>query len=119
MRTSNGVDLARRFVNSVAFRDDPTTLIYTLDDYAGDLLPFADVVLSISNEFVGPLRDASRDASGGVMWDMSRFLPIMIRLYEQANEHKDVRTVNGCLDAWDAMFETRVGVVRELAKVID
>jgi hypothetical protein len=119
LRTPGGVDLSLRFVNSTAFRDDPTTLIYAIESYAGDLLPFADILLSMCREFVGPLQAATRDPSGGVMWDMSHFLPMLVRLYEQANERHDFQTVNHCLDAWDAMFEKRVGVVHELAKAID
>ena len=119
MRMPNGVDLALRFISSEAFRDDPTTLIYRLMDYAGNILPFKDVVLSMCEEFAGPLRESSRDPSGGVMWDTSHFFPLVMRLYEQATDCKDFDTVNRCLDAWDAMFEKRVGVVQELAKVID
>jgi len=119
LRMPNGVDLARRFVNSEAFRDDPTSLIFSLEGYAGDLLPFAGIIFAMCDEFAGSLREASRDPSGGVMWDVSQFVPMMMRLYEQANEHKDIDAVNRCLDAWDVMFEKRVGVVHELAKAID
>ncbi|MBC8876615.1 MAG: hypothetical protein H8E44_44875 [Planctomycetes bacterium] len=119
LRTPKGVDLVRKYVDSAAFRDGPTALIHGLKEYSGSLLPFAEVLFAMCDQFVGPLRDASRDSSGGIMWDVSRFLPMMIRLYEQAHEQEDVDTVNRCLDAWDAMFEQRVGVVRELAKAID
>ncbi len=70
------------------------------------------------DQFVGPLRDASRDMSQGIMHDLSQFVPMLIRLYEQAEEGKETEIVNRCLDAWDAMFEQRVGVVQELARAI-
>ena len=117
--TPDGVELACRFVSSHAFDDDPTTLIRGLESYAGDLLPFKEVVFSMCRQFVGPLHAASRDPSGGVMWDLSRFLPMVMRLYEQAADRQDLDALNRCLDAWDAMFEKRVGVVHELAKVMD
>lgn len=41
-----------------------------------------------------------------------------MRLYEQAEEAGDSQIVNRCLDAWDTMFERRVGVVHELARAI-
>jgi hypothetical protein len=117
--TPDGVDLACRFVSSRAFDDNPTTLIHGLESYAGNLLPFKEVVFSMSRQFVGPLHAASRDPSSGVMWDLSRFLPMVMRLYEQATDRQDLDVVNRCLDAWDAMFEKRVGIVHELAKAMD
>lgn len=52
------------------------------------------------------------------MHDLSRFLPMLIRLYEQAEEEKETQIVNRCLGAWDVMFEQRVGVVHELAQAM-
>ncbi len=119
LATPDGIDLACRFVSSHAFDDDPTTLIRGLEGYAGDLLPFKEVVFSMCRQFVGPLNAASRDPSGSIGWDLSQFLPMVMRLYEQATDRQDLDTLSRCLDAWDAMFEKRVGVVHELAKVMD
>ena len=49
---------------------------------------------------------------------MSQLFPIIVRLYEQANERGDVRVVNQCLDALDEMFEARVGIVGDLARIV-
>jgi hypothetical protein len=114
----NGLRLVLRLVESQSFRDDPTALIFGLDDFAGELLPLANVLFAMCDQFTGPLRDASRDASHGIRWDMSHFLPILIRLYEQAEELDETGVVQRCLDAWDEMFLHRVGVVRELADAI-
>jgi len=118
LQFSEGVTFVRSFVDSNAFRDDPTALIYGLEEYSGSLLPFSDVLFAMCDQFVGPLRDASRDLSQGIMHDLSQFLPMLIRLYEQAEEGKETQIVNRCLDAWDAMFEQRVGVVQELAQAM-
>lgn len=118
LRLPEGVRLVRSFIESQAFRDDPTGLIYGLGDHSGSLLPFSDVLLSMCDQFVGPLRDACRDSSQGVLHDLSLFVPILIRLYEQAEEAKNDQVVSRCLDAWDAMFEGRVGVIHELAQAI-
>lgn len=119
LRMPEGASLASRFIGSRAFADDPTALIGGLEDYSGDFLPFKEIIFSMCEQFIGPLHQASRDPSGGVMWSMSRFLPMMMRLYEQATDRRDLETVNRCLDGWDAMFAKRVGVVQELAKVMD
>lgn len=113
-----GVKFVQGFVDSQTFRDDPTSLIHILQGHSGRLLPFSDVLFAMCDQFVGPLRDASRDSSFGISYDVSESLPLLMRLYEQADQEKATETVNRCLDAFDAMFEKRVGVVRELAKVI-
>lgn len=113
-----GVTFVQSFVDSQAFRDDPTALIHGLEEYSGSLLPFSDVLFSMCDQFVGPLRDASRDVSQGIIHDLSQFVPMLIRLYEQAEEGKQTQIVNRCLEAWDVMFEQRVGVVYELAQAM-
>lgn len=118
LRLPGGATLIQSFIDSQAFRDDPRGLVYGLEEYSGSLLPFSDVLFAICDQFVGPLRDASRDSSFGIQHDVSQFMPILIRLHEQAEEANNTRVVNRCLDAWDAMFERRVGVVRELAQAI-
>lgn len=119
LQQPNGLVLISRFVESQSFRDDPTAMIFGLSEYSGDLIPIANVVLTMCGQFVGPLKDASRDTSSGLLWDMSTFLPILIRLYEQANEAGADQIVTRCLDAWDAMFQNRIGVVHELARTLE
>jgi hypothetical protein len=118
LQLPGGATLIQSFIDSQAFRDDPTGLVYGLEEYSGSLLPFSDVLFAMCDQFVGPLRDASRDLSFGIQHDVSQFMPILIRLHEQAEEANNTQVVNRCLDAWDAMFERRVGVVRELAQAI-
>ena len=114
-----GVGLMLDIVDSDTFRDDPSTLTHSLKDYTGTLLPFTDILFAMCDQFVGPIRDASRNPSSRGMYCISDFLPMLLRLYEQAEEQSDVNIVNRCLDAWDALFEERVGVVHELTRAID
>jgi len=118
LRFREGLTLVQSFVDSEAFRDHPTALISGLERYTGNLLPFSDVLFAMCDQFVGPLGDASRDLSHGIMHDLSQFLPMLIRLYEQAEEGQEIQIVNRCLDAWDAMFRQRVGAVHELAQAV-
>lgn len=117
--TPRGIDLVRRFVESPAFRDDPTGLLYGLDEHTGDLVPFAAVIFTAVDQFVGPLLEASRDMSLGVQMDVGHINRLLLRLYEQADAANDTEITNRCLDAWDAMFQHRVGGVRDLAKEIE
>ena len=106
------------FVKSQAFLDDPTKLVYRLEEHSGSLLPFSDLLLAMCERFVGPLRDAGRDPSQSIMFDLSHFLPLLIRLYEQANEQRDTQIADQCLDAFDAMFMRRIGAIHELAQAM-
>lgn len=118
VRSREGLRLVRSFVESRAFRDDPTELVFVLNDYSGSLLPFSDILFSMCAQFVGPLRDISRDSSTGIVHDIPHFVRILMRLHEQAGEARDSTIVNRCMDTWDAMFERRVGVVQELVRAI-
>ena len=58
---AKGIALVKSFVSSQAFRDDPSTLIYTLREHTGSILPFADVLFQICQQFLGPLSETTRD----------------------------------------------------------
>ena len=94
LKFREGITLVQSFVESQAFRDDPTALIFGLNEYSGNLLPFSDVLFSICAQFVGPLRDASRDSSLGILHDVPQFVRILMRLHEQAEETGDSHIVN-------------------------
>jgi hypothetical protein len=113
-----GVDFARAFVTSKAFHDDPSPFVYALREYEGRVLPFADVLFDVCGEFSGPLKEATRDTSRGLAHDLSEILPTLLRVYEEASDSKNADVVKKCLDAFDRMFESRVGVSDDLAKII-
>ncbi len=116
--TDRGIDLVRRFVKSLAFADDPTGLLYGLDEHSGDLIPFSDVLFSAVEQFVGPLLEDSRDMRTAVQLDVSHLNRLLLRLYEQAESAGERGIISGCLDAWDVMFEKRVGGAQDVAREI-
>jgi len=107
------------FIESAAFRDDPSPLFFALKDFSGSLLPYADLILKVCGVFAGPLREASRDMSTGIAGDAHMLPPLLLRLYEQASNIEDKQIACECLDAWDILFEKRVGITRELAQAIE
>jgi hypothetical protein len=115
LQFSEGVKLVRSFVDSKAFFDHPSYLIYGLKQHSGKLLPFSDVLFDICKQFLKPDCDARAGESLGIAHEI---VPILVRLHEQAGESKNTQVVSRCLDIWDAMFERRVGVVHELARAI-
>lgn len=115
----HGEQIVGEYLASQAYRDDPTPLFFAMEEYTGSLLPYTDLILGICRTFAGPLRDASRDMSTGIAGDVRMLPPLLLRLYEQAQDGADPNTINQCLDAWDLLFESRVGVVRELTHSLD
>jgi hypothetical protein len=118
LASPDGVDLVKTFVQSQAFLDDPGALVSTLRDHTGPMSPFADVLFAICEQFAGPLNDSTRDPAQGTMHDLSEALPMLIRLYEEADEASNTDITAKCLDAFDVMFERRLGVMTELAQIV-
>jgi hypothetical protein len=106
------------YTRSKAFEDDPTGLLYTLEDYPGSLLPHSDIVFSICEVFAGSLAELSRNLSMGIAHDISMICPLILRLYEQSKDTLP-KIMNRCLDSWDIMFENRIGIVSDLMKQLD
>ena len=113
-----GVEQITSFIQSKAFSDDPSALVFTLHEHTGSLLQFSDVVFAVCQQFIGPLSDATRDPARGAMHDLSMMLPTLIRLYEEANEKRDMRVANKCLDILDTIYERRLGIVTEIAEAV-
>ena len=107
------------YINSKAFADDPSTLMRSLKEFSGPLMPFSELILMTCEVFSGSLRDASGDVQTGMARGAHTIPPILLRLYEQAQDQRDSETVGRCLDAWDLLFENRVGVTRDLMQAIE
>ncbi len=106
------------FIRSQAFRDDPTGILFSFEKFSEPLAPYADLIFAVCEEFTGPLAELSRDVSQGIAHDVSEVVSLLLRLYDQAKEH--YRTIAAkCLDAWDILFENRVGYTRDMTKAID
>jgi hypothetical protein len=115
----DGQGIVARYVKSKAFADDPSPLMWSLKEFSGSLTPFSGLVLMICEVFAGSLRDASRDMSTGVAGDAHSIPPMLLRLYEQAKEQGDVQILGRCLNAWDLLFEHRVGTTRDMVLAME
>lgn len=109
-------NFVHQYINSPAYKNDPSPLLHTLERHTGSILPYSNWLLAICKVFSGPLREQSRDIQTGIAADAFLIPSLILRLYEQAHEQQELDTANLCLDAWDMLFESRVGRTRELAK---
>jgi len=112
------IDFLKVYIQTQSFRDDPTGLLYTLKDFPGSLIPCSDIIFNICDVFAGPLVELSRDPSTGMAHDALMICPLILRLYEQSQDSSS-EIKNRCLDAWDIMFEHRIGIVLDLMKELD
>ncbi len=112
-------EIISRYLHSKTYQHDPTPLFVAMEKTSGSLLPHSELIIGICKQFAGPLRDASRDMSSGIAGDIHMLLPLLLRLYEQAQEISDITIINSCLDAWDLLYESRVGFVQELTQSIE
>jgi len=108
----------QNFIRSQAFRDDPTGILFTFEKSSEPVAQFADSIFVICEEFTGPLAELSRDVSQGIAHDTPQLVSLLLRLYEQAKERNPTIAAK-CLDAWDILFEKRIGQVRDMTKAID
>jgi hypothetical protein len=60
----------------------------------------------------------SGNMTTGIAGDASKIPPLLLRLYEQAQDQNNVSILTNCLDAWDILFERRVGTTRDLTSAI-
>ena len=60
----------RTFVNSKAFEDDPSNLLYAFQEYTRTLLPYSEAILDVVRIFSGPLLEKSQDTSTKVAYDV-------------------------------------------------
>jgi len=110
---------AEAFVQSWTFADEPGWLLLALNDYEGSLLPYSECIVGMCRVFSDSLADATRTLATRLAHDASYLPLLLLRLYEQAGDASQVDIRNKCLDAWDVLFESRVGMIRELTKAID
>ena len=107
------------YIKSQAFADDPHHFVWKIKEYAGNLIPVADAIFAVCEEFSTSLRDKTRDISSRHAYMVSEILSTLLRLYEQAQGQHNQKIAVRCLDIWDLFFENRVGRTIELTKAIE
>ena len=112
-------DFINTYINSQAYIDHPSDIVYNLKDFAGSLLPVSEIIFAVCRVFSTTLLEKSRDLGLAVPHSVSDIYTVLLRLYEQSEGLGNSTTRNQCLDTWDMMFENRVGIIQELTKAIE
>lgn len=115
----NGVEFLQNFIMSQSYADEPHSFFYALKGYVGLLTPYSELILTVCEVFARAFHEASRDISTRIAAATEKIPPLLLRLYEQAQGQGEKDIANRCLDAWDLLFENRVGRTRELTRAIE
>lgn len=116
--STENISLTRLYVKSTAFVDDSFRLFRYLQDYKDSLIPFYEIILDVCETLTTTLLEETRKSGMPMRHLIGDMSPLLLRLYEQTQEERPDIAYR-CLDAWDILFEKRVGSTRELTKGIE
>jgi hypothetical protein len=119
LRSPDGRQLAGLFANSREFGRHPSWLVNALRRHPDSLIPLASVIEAVCIRVATDLTDPSRrdQLQGG--YALNQFVPLVLRLYEQAEQAKDTRLRTACLDWWDRLLEARMGGAEQVLAELD
>jgi hypothetical protein len=103
--------LAVRFISTPEFLRHSHWLVEAIRTHPEGLVPLTPVFEAVCDRLAdrfgqGRGTAASDDRSDG--FDLNRFVPLILRLYEQAEQARDTQLRNTCLDWWDRLLEARM-----------
>ena len=118
-RLAKNSEFMKAYIRSEAFADDPSVIVHNLKDFSGSLIPLANIIFTVCEVFSTTLREKSREAGSSVPYTMSQVCSLLLRLYEQAMGANNIEICNDCMDIWDMLFKSRVGMIQQLTSAIE
>ncbi len=107
--------LLLELVNSEVFREDPTILILRLEDYRGPLIPLSPILFSVCDQLAGGVTSLNQR----IAWDVRQFIPILLRLLNEAEQCGETTITDRVLDAIDSLYKSGIAVgdlIKEMAE---
>lgn len=115
----NAKDLITSLIKTQTFLDDPTHVIRNLNSLKTPLIPWADTVFAVADQFAGPLAKDAQDIRQGFSFDVPELFKLILRLYQQAQDTRNIEIQAACLDRWDALLLSGVGNYRDMESLLD
>jgi len=84
-------------------------LVEALSRHQDSLIPLAPVFDAVCGQLTANLVDAGRRGERQDGLALDRFVPLILRLYEQAEDARNSGLRTKCLDWWDRLLEARMG----------
>ncbi len=115
LHINENISFVQSFVKSKSFPEETFGFFHCIEEHKESLIPFADVILDTCEAICNA--DDSKDKSTRLYFANTQISPLLLRLYEQSQDQSpDIS--DRCLDAWDELFEKRIGNTREMTKGI-
>jgi hypothetical protein len=112
-------EFMKAYIRSEAFTDNPSVIVHNLKELSGSLIPLDEIIFTVCEVFSTTLREKSREAGSHIPYTISQVCSLLLRLYEQAIGANNIKISNHCMDVWDMLFKTRVGIIRQLTAAIE
>jgi hypothetical protein len=119
LRSPEGRRLAEQYAASQDFGQHPSWLVEALRGHPDSLIPLAPVMEAVCIRVAGDLTDPARREQLQDGFALDRFVPLILRLYEQAEQIGDKRLRTACLDWWDRLLQARMGGAAQLLGNLD
>jgi hypothetical protein len=119
LRSPTGRRLAVLYAAGRQFLRHPSWLLDALRQHPDSLVPLRPVFDAICSRLADDLADATRRGEYRGWLDLQRFAPLLLRLYEEAEQGRDVQFRTSCLDMWDRLLESRLGGAVQVLSELD
>lgn len=108
-----------RYISGPSFPAQPIWLLDALHKYPDSLIPLAPIFGAICGRLASDLADTVRARSSRNSYDLDRFVPLLLRLYEQSEQAQDFGLRTECLNWWDSLLQSRIGEAINMIERID
>lgn len=112
-------DLAIRYVNGPCFAKHPVWLVEAIRNHPDSLIPLAAVFSAVCARLSTDLNALTRDGRNSNSFELTRFIPSLLRFYEQAEQVNNLTLRGRCLDWWDRLIESRTPGALNLMASLD
>jgi hypothetical protein len=119
LRSPAGHQLVARFAVSREFGRQSFWLVQALRRHPDSLAPLTPIFEAVCGRLAADYSDRNRRADSRDGFALDEFMPLILRLYEQAEQIRDSRVRNACLDWWDRLLEARMGGVVQILGDLD
>lgn len=111
-------EFMHQYIETRAFAANPSDSIEVIQENVAQVTTHADLILSVSDGFIRSRENVSSSPDTH-RWGATRSLmPLMQRLYEQANAENLVEIRDQCLDFWDQLLRLRICSGIQLSSII-
>jgi hypothetical protein len=112
-------EIAVQWVGRPGFAQHPGWLVHALRQHPDSLLSLAPLFSAVCERLATDMARVAQDRRARYSFELDEFVPLLLRLYEQAEQERNRDLRNDCLNWWDRLLEARIGAAHELLSKLD